>query len=111
MLDLCCGVAGPGRFITRDLRSVYVGLDSSASAVRIARARAGDLRCRFAVEHVPPLPPVANSLTAAFAADGAEITSAIGPRGVDELPAARQLWIGWLATGRVRKIPLVTERQ
>jgi hypothetical protein len=49
-------------------------------------------------------------LTAAFAADAAEITSAIGPRGLDEL-AARRLWSGWLATGRARKIALVVERQ
>ncbi len=111
VLDLCCGVGGPGRFITRELRCDYVGMDSSASAVRIAPERAGDLLCRFGVGHVPPLRPVADSLTAAFAADAAEITSAIGPRGLDELLAARRLWSGWLATGRVRKIALVVERQ
>ncbi|MDX6476596.1 MAG: hypothetical protein QOH95_2107 [Gaiellaceae bacterium] len=57
VLDLCCGVAGPGRFITRELGCSYVGVDSSASAVGIARARARDLPCRFEVAHVPPLPP------------------------------------------------------
>ena len=45
VLDLCCGVAG------------YVGVDSSASAVGIAREAAHDLPCRFEVTEVPPLPP------------------------------------------------------
>jgi SAM-dependent methyltransferase len=57
VLDLCCGVAGPGRFLTRELGCRYVGIDSSASAVGIARARARGLQCRFDVAHVPPLPP------------------------------------------------------
>ena len=57
VLDLCCGVAGPGRFLTREFGCSYVGVDSSASAVGIARARAGDLPCRFEVAQVPPLPP------------------------------------------------------
>src|SRR6185437_14497588 len=35
----------------------YLGVDASASAVAIARERAGDLPCRFAVARVPPLPP------------------------------------------------------
>jgi SAM-dependent methyltransferase len=57
VLDLCCGIAGPGRFLTRELGCSYVGIDSSASAVGIARARAGSLPCRFEVAQVPPLPP------------------------------------------------------
>src|SRR5215208_8256524 len=52
VLDLCCGVAGPGRFLTRELGCSYVGVDSSASAVGIARARARGLPCRFEVAHV-----------------------------------------------------------
>jgi len=56
VLDLCCGVAGPGRFITRELGSDYLGLDASASALALARERAVDLPCRFAVAQVPPLP-------------------------------------------------------
>jgi len=56
VLDLCCGVAGPGRFLTRELGCVYAGVDASASAVAIARERAGDLPCRFTVARVPPLP-------------------------------------------------------
>jgi SAM-dependent methyltransferase len=56
VLDLCCGIAGPGRFLTRELGCVYLGVDASASAVAIARERAGDLPCRFAVAQIPPLP-------------------------------------------------------
>jgi SAM-dependent methyltransferase len=57
VLDLCCGIAGPGRLLTRELACDYLGVDASASAVAIARERAGDLPCRFAVARVPPLPP------------------------------------------------------
>ena len=57
VLDLCCGVAGPGRLITRELGCTYLGVDSSSSAVDIARARAGDLPCRFQVARIPPIPP------------------------------------------------------
>ena len=56
VLDLCCGIAGPGRLLTRELGCAYLGVDASASAVALARERAGDLPCRFAVEQVPPLP-------------------------------------------------------
>ena len=57
VLDLCCGVAGPGRFLTRELGCTYLGVDSSQSAIDIARARAHGLSCRFQVARVPPLPP------------------------------------------------------
>ena len=57
VLDLCCGVAGPGRFITAGLGCTYLGIDSSSSAVDIARERAGDLPCRFEVSLIPPIPP------------------------------------------------------
>jgi SAM-dependent methyltransferase len=57
VLDLCCGVAGPGRFITRELGCTYLGLDYSSSAIDIARERAGDLACRFEVSRIPPIPP------------------------------------------------------
>ena len=56
VLDLCCGVAGPGRFLTRELGCAYLGVDASASAVAVARERASDLPCRFATAQVPPLP-------------------------------------------------------
>jgi SAM-dependent methyltransferase len=56
VLDLCCGVAGPGRFITRELGCAYLGLDLSSSAIDIARERAGALPCRFEVARIPPIP-------------------------------------------------------
>jgi len=56
VLDMCCGIAGPGRFVTRELGCDYLGVDASASAVAIARERAGDVPCRFAVAQIPPLP-------------------------------------------------------
>jgi SAM-dependent methyltransferase len=201
VLDLCCGVAGPGRLITRELGCTYVGVDSSASAVAIARERARGLPCRFEVAELPPLPAgtfevvllletmlafrdkerllegvvgalpaggrfaftleegvplteaerarmpdadtvwltpldelrallagaglavrweedrsrahrmVAESLIAAFAADASDIASLIGRRALDELLASHRLWSEWLASGRVRKLHLVAERQ
>jgi SAM-dependent methyltransferase len=56
VLDLCCGVAGPGRLIAAEFACHYVGVDYSASTVRIARRLAGDLPCRFEQMQVPPLP-------------------------------------------------------
>ena len=56
VLDLCCGVGGPGRFLTRELGCDYLGVDASASAIALARERAGDLPCRFETAQVPPLP-------------------------------------------------------
>lgn len=58
VLDLCCGTAGPGLFITRAFRCDYRGLDADPRAVAIARRRAvdGRLRVRFDVASVPPLP-------------------------------------------------------
>lgn len=57
VLDLCCGIAGPGVLIARELGCRYAGVDASASAVAIARARARGLRCRFEVARIPPLLP------------------------------------------------------
>jgi SAM-dependent methyltransferase len=56
VLDLCCGVAGPGRFITRETGCTYFGVDLSSSAIEIARERAGELPCRFEVSRIPPVP-------------------------------------------------------
>jgi SAM-dependent methyltransferase len=56
VLDLCCGVAGPGRFITSELGCEYLGVDASSSAIDIARERAADISCRFEVAQVPPIP-------------------------------------------------------
>jgi SAM-dependent methyltransferase len=56
VLDLCCGVAGPGRLLTAELGCRYLGVDSSAAALEIARDLAGDLPCRFEQAELPPLP-------------------------------------------------------
>ena len=56
VLDLCCGVAGPGRMITAESGCHYLGVDHSASALAAARQLAGNLPCRFEQAHLPPLP-------------------------------------------------------
>jgi SAM-dependent methyltransferase len=56
VLDLCCGIAGPGRFITAELGCSYLGIDSSSSAIDIARQRTADLPCRFEVARIPAVP-------------------------------------------------------
>jgi SAM-dependent methyltransferase len=56
VLDLCCGVAGPGRMITAESGCRYLGIDHSPSALAIARELASSLPCRFEQAHVPPLP-------------------------------------------------------
>jgi SAM-dependent methyltransferase len=57
VLDLCCGVAGPGRLIAGELGCRYLGVDYSASAVQIARELAGHLpTAAFEQAHLPPLP-------------------------------------------------------
>jgi len=56
VLDLCCGVAGPGRMITAESGCRYLGVDHSAGSLVIARALAADLLCRFEQGHIPPLP-------------------------------------------------------
>jgi SAM-dependent methyltransferase len=56
VLDLCCGIAGPGRLITRELGCAYLGVDYSPSAVNMARESARDLSCRFEVAQIPPIP-------------------------------------------------------
>lgn len=56
VLDLCCGVAGPGRFLAAELGCRYLGVDESPDAVALARERAAGLDCRFEVGRVPPAP-------------------------------------------------------
>jgi sarcosine/dimethylglycine N-methyltransferase len=56
VLDLCCGIAGPGRLLTRELGCSYLGVDGSASAIAIARRHAGSTDCRFEVSRIPPVP-------------------------------------------------------
>ena len=56
VLDLCCGVGGPGRLIARELRCDYLGIDRDPNAIAIARTRARGLPCRFEIGDVPPVP-------------------------------------------------------
>jgi SAM-dependent methyltransferase len=56
VLDLCCGVAGPGRMITAESGCRYLGVDQSTSALATARQLAGELPCRFEQARLPPLP-------------------------------------------------------
>jgi ubiquinone/menaquinone biosynthesis C-methylase UbiE len=56
VLDLCCGVAGPGRMITAESGCRYLGIDHCASSLATARQLAGKLPCRFEQAHLPPLP-------------------------------------------------------
>jgi ubiquinone/menaquinone biosynthesis C-methylase UbiE len=56
VLDLCCGIAGPGRMITAESGCRYLGVDQSARALATARQLAGDLPCRFEQAQIPPLP-------------------------------------------------------
>lgn len=201
VLDLCCGMAGPGRLITAELGCRYLGVDYSASAVEIARDLAGDLACCFEQQYVPPLPDgrfevvllletmlafpdkralldeitraldpggrfactveegppltareraqmpdadtawliewaeltavlnevgltvtwqeqcsashraTAAALLRTFRADSAGIGRQIGRQPLAELITAHQLWVDWLAGGRVRKFALVAEKR
>ena len=56
VLDLCCGVGGPGRMIAAESGCRYLGVDHSASGLAIARERASNLPCSFEHAHIPPLP-------------------------------------------------------
>lgn len=56
VLDLCCGMAGPGAMITAESGCRYLGVDQAASALAAARQLAGELPCRFVQARVPPLP-------------------------------------------------------
>lgn len=55
VLDLCCGVAGPGGLIARELACHYVGVDASRGAVELARQRTESL-CQFHVSSAPAVP-------------------------------------------------------
>jgi len=55
VLDLCCGVSGPGSLIARSTRCLMFGVDSSPSALALGRARAVP-GSRFVAARVPTLP-------------------------------------------------------
>jgi ubiquinone/menaquinone biosynthesis C-methylase UbiE len=200
VLDLCCGVGGPGRLVAAELDCRYLGVDYSLDALHIARTLATDLRCHFEQMYLPPLPDqrfevvllletmlafpdkrtlleavvgvlepggrfaftleagapltaseqsrmpdadtvwlielddwktllyevglkvtweeectvshhaTATALLQAFRAESAEVAQQVGSRALAELITAHELWIDWLAGGRVRKFAQVVER-
>ncbi|WP_345208599.1 class I SAM-dependent methyltransferase [Fodinibacter luteus] len=59
VLDLCCGEAGPGLFVTRSLGCTYRGVDASARAIARARRQAAreGIEARLDVGTIPPVPP------------------------------------------------------
>jgi len=58
LLDVCCGVAGPGLHLAGTLGCDYLGVDASRRSVDRARERAAaaGTAARFEVQVVPPLP-------------------------------------------------------
>ncbi len=56
VMDLCCGVAGPGRLIAAETGCRYLGVDYSASALAIAAERVDGCDCRFVQARIPPVP-------------------------------------------------------
>ena len=58
VLDLCCGVAGPGLLLVGERHCRYLGVDADARAIAWARDRAAEwgMRADFDVATVPPVP-------------------------------------------------------
>lgn len=56
LLDVCCGLGGPGRRITAATGCRYLGVDADAEAVRLAEARSTGSASRYLHARVPPLP-------------------------------------------------------
>lgn len=55
VLDLCCGVAGPGNLVARGTGARMLGVDADPEAVELARERAVGLPSQFMVGCVPDL--------------------------------------------------------
>ena len=117
VLDLCCGVGGPGRLVAAETGCRYRGLDCDPAAVAVARAAAGELDCTFEVARVPPLPagrsdvvlmletmlafrdkePLLAAVAAALGPDGrfaftVEEGEPLTPRERRAMPAADTVW-------------------
>ena len=58
VLDLCCGVGGPGLLVARELGCGYLGVDADRDSIATARERAAraGVPAVFAVRRVPPVP-------------------------------------------------------
>lgn len=57
VLDLCCGLGGPGRRIIAATGCRYLGVDGDEEAVSVARTRSAGLPAEYLHATVPPLPP------------------------------------------------------
>lgn len=55
VLDLCCGVAGPGNHVARATGARLLGIDRSSEALELARAGAEGLDCSFRPGSIPGL--------------------------------------------------------
>ena len=100
VLDLCCGVAGPGRMIAAESGCRYVGVDQ----------RPG-LAVTWQQEYSSAHHAVATAQFRCNRADSAQIAGQIGEQATAELITAHQLWNDWLGSGRVRKFAMVAEKQ
>lgn len=58
VLDVCCGLAGPGLWLTSEYGCDYLGIDADAEAIATARRRAvvAEVRAEFEVHRVLPIP-------------------------------------------------------
>lgn len=58
VLDLCCGMGGPGLMLVREFGCDYLGVDADGGAIERARGRATEVTvvAGFEVVSVPPLP-------------------------------------------------------
>ena len=90
VLDLCCGVGGPGRLLTGELGCTYLGVDASASAIALAR-RAPRRRAVPLRRHAHPATPGRTVRRRAPARDDARVRGQgrAGARGRRDAPARR----------------------
>jgi SAM-dependent methyltransferase len=125
VLDLCCGIAGPGRHLAGTLGCSYLGVDRSEAAVSVARERARGLPCEFRAQQVPPVPagpfdvvllfetmlafrdkePLLHGIAGALEPGGRfactlEAGSPLTASERDRMPAADTVWLTPLATLR-----------
>ncbi|WP_353953841.1 class I SAM-dependent methyltransferase [Knoellia sp. S7-12] len=58
VLDLCCGVSGPGLLLVEEFGCGYLGVDADGGSIDRARLRAAEagLSAQFEVVSVPPVP-------------------------------------------------------
>lgn len=58
VLDVCCGLAGPGLWLAGEYGCAYLGIDADEATIATARRRAAAAVCaKFEVHRLPPIPP------------------------------------------------------